>query len=122
MAAIGLSIGLVLALLLTRALSSALFGVMQIDTLTIALLTLALSFLALLAAYLEARHGQPLASESVRPLLDVEVAPETETTDGGRLHSRPDSTDESSEQIVGSTSHPWRASQVGNRSGAIDGR
>jgi len=55
MAAIGLSIGLVLALLLTRALSSALFGVMQIDTLTIALLTLALSFVAVLAAYIPAR-------------------------------------------------------------------
>jgi putative ABC transport system permease protein len=55
MAAIGLSIGLVLALLLTRALSSALFGVIQIDTLTIALLTLALSLVAALAAYIPAR-------------------------------------------------------------------
>ncbi len=52
MAAIGLSIGLVLALLLTRALSSALFGVIQIDTVTIALLTLALSLVAVLAAYI----------------------------------------------------------------------
>ena len=39
MATIGLSIGLVLALLLTRALSSALFGVMQIDIVTFAVLT-----------------------------------------------------------------------------------
>jgi predicted permease len=55
MAAIGLSIGLVLALLLTRALSSALFGVIQIDTVTIILLTLALSLVAVLAAYIPAR-------------------------------------------------------------------
>jgi putative ABC transport system permease protein len=55
MAAIGLSIGVVLALLLTRALSSALFGVIQIDTVTIALLTLALSLVAVVAAYIPAR-------------------------------------------------------------------
>src|SRR5215831_8831763 len=34
----------------------------------------------------------------------------------------PDSTDESSQQAVGSTENPWRAPQVGNRSGAIDCR
>ena len=39
MAAIGLGIGLVLAVLLTRALSSALFGVVRIDVLTISILT-----------------------------------------------------------------------------------
>ena len=55
MAAIGLSIGLVLALLLTRALSSALFGVVQIDTVTIAVLTLVLASVAALAAYIPAR-------------------------------------------------------------------
>jgi hypothetical protein len=43
-------------------------------------------------------------------------------TGGGRLDSRPDSPDESSEHVVGSTSNPWRAPQVGNPSGAIDGR
>jgi len=55
MAAIGLSIGLVLALLLTRALSSALLGVVQIDTITIGLLTLVLASVAAMAAYIPAR-------------------------------------------------------------------
>ncbi len=55
MAAIGLSIGLVLALLLTRALSSALFGVMQIDTVTIRFAHVSLAFVAALAAYIPAR-------------------------------------------------------------------
>jgi putative ABC transport system permease protein len=55
MAAIGLGIGLVLALLLTRALSSLLFGVVQIDIATFALLTLLLAFVAALAAYIPAR-------------------------------------------------------------------
>ncbi len=44
MAAIGLGIGLVLALLLTRALSSVLFGVVRIDIVTFALLTFAAGF------------------------------------------------------------------------------
>ena len=55
MAAIGLGIGLVLALLLTRALSSALFGVVQIDVVTFALLTSLLALVAALAAYIPAR-------------------------------------------------------------------
>ena len=54
-AAIGLSIGLALALLLTRALSSALFGVVQIDAMTITLLTLLLTSVAAVAAYIPAR-------------------------------------------------------------------
>jgi putative ABC transport system permease protein len=56
-AAIGLGIGLALAVLLTRAVSSALFGVVQFDTITIALLTLALASVAALAAYLPARRA-----------------------------------------------------------------
>ena len=46
MAAIGLGIGLVLAVLLTRALSSALFGVVRIDAVTISVLTLVLASVA----------------------------------------------------------------------------
>jgi putative ABC transport system permease protein len=53
-AAIGLGIGLALAVLLTRAVSSALFGVVQFDTITIALLTLALASVAAVAAYVPA--------------------------------------------------------------------
>jgi hypothetical protein len=55
MATVGLSIGFVLALLLTRALSSALFGVVQIDIVTFALLTSVLALVAALAAYIPAR-------------------------------------------------------------------
>jgi putative ABC transport system permease protein len=55
MAAIGLSVGLVLALVLTRALSSVLFGVVQIDIVTFALLTILLAWVAALAAYIPAR-------------------------------------------------------------------
>ena len=55
MATIGLSIGFVLALLLTRALSSALFGVVQIDIVTFAVLTSLLALVAALAAYIPAR-------------------------------------------------------------------
>ncbi len=55
MAAIGLGIGLVLALLLTRALSSLLFGVVQIDIVTFVLLTSLLALVAALAAYIPAR-------------------------------------------------------------------
>src|SRR4030095_4612531 len=40
----------------------------------------------------------------------------------GRCDPRPDSADEPSKQVVGSTSNPWRAPQVGNRSSAIDCR
>src|SRR4029434_1363454 len=78
--------------------------------------------LAALAPYPQARHGRPLAAERVRSLLDMEVAPETRTTVGDCLDPRPDSTDESSKQVVGSPSNPWRAPQVGNRSSAIDCR
>jgi len=56
-AAIGLGIGVALAVLLTRAVSSALFGVVQFDTITIGLLTLALASVAALAAYVPARRA-----------------------------------------------------------------
>ena len=56
-ATIGLSIGLVLAVLLTRAVSSALFGVVQFDVITISLLTLTLASVAMLAAYIPARRA-----------------------------------------------------------------
>jgi putative ABC transport system permease protein len=56
-AAIGLSIGLALALLLTRAVSSALFGVVQFDILTITLLTVSLASVAAAAAYVPARRA-----------------------------------------------------------------
>lgn len=55
MAAVGLGIGLVLAALLTRALSSALFGVVQTNVTTFALLTFLLATVAAMAAYLPAR-------------------------------------------------------------------
>jgi len=55
MATIGLGVGLILALLLTRALSSLLFGVVQIDIVTFTLLTSLLAFVAALAAYIPAR-------------------------------------------------------------------
>jgi putative ABC transport system permease protein len=55
MAAVGMVIGLALAALLTRALSSALFGVVQTDVATFALLTLLLSAVAATAAYMPAR-------------------------------------------------------------------
>jgi putative ABC transport system permease protein len=57
MASTGLVIGLLLALLLTRALSSALFGVVQIDVVTFALLTFTLALMAGLAAYIPARRA-----------------------------------------------------------------
>jgi putative ABC transport system permease protein len=54
-AMIGLAIGVALAFLLTRALSSALFGVVQIDIITFAMLTFLLASVAALAAYIPAR-------------------------------------------------------------------
>lgn len=54
MATTGLVIGLVLALLLARTVSSALFGVVQIDVATFALLTFVLASVAALAAYIPA--------------------------------------------------------------------
>ncbi len=56
-AAIGLSIGVALALLLTRAVSSALFGVVQFDVITITLLTFGLALVAAVAAYVPARRA-----------------------------------------------------------------
>jgi putative ABC transport system permease protein len=56
-AAIGLGIGLALAVLLTRAVSSALFGVVQFDPITIALVTLGLASVAAVAAYAPARRA-----------------------------------------------------------------
>jgi putative ABC transport system permease protein len=55
MAAVGIAIGLTLAALLARALSSALFGVVQIDVVTFAVLTFLLAAVAAIAAYLPAR-------------------------------------------------------------------
>jgi len=55
MAAVGIAIGLTLAALLTRALSSALFGVVQTDVVTFAVLTFLLAAVAAIAAYLPAR-------------------------------------------------------------------
>ena len=55
MAFAGLAIGICIALLLTHALSSALFGVIRIDAIVFALLTLVLASVAALAAYIPAR-------------------------------------------------------------------
>jgi len=55
MAVVGLAIGLALATLLTRALSSALFGVVQTDVATFTVLTFLLAAVAALAAYIPAR-------------------------------------------------------------------
>jgi putative ABC transport system permease protein len=55
MALAGLAIGICLALLLTHALSSLLFGVIQIDSSVFVLLTLMLALVAALAAYIPAR-------------------------------------------------------------------
>jgi ABC-type lipoprotein release transport system permease subunit len=46
---------LAFALLLARALSSALFGVVQVETAVLAMLTLLLASVAMLAAYIPAR-------------------------------------------------------------------
>jgi putative ABC transport system permease protein len=53
----GLAIGVPVALALTRALSSVLFGVVRIDTPVFALFTLLLALVAALAAYLPARRA-----------------------------------------------------------------
>jgi ABC-type antimicrobial peptide transport system permease subunit len=55
MAAIGLAIGIVLALLLTYALSSMLFGVIRMDALIFVMLTTLLAGVAAVAAYVPAR-------------------------------------------------------------------
>jgi putative ABC transport system permease protein len=55
MASAGLTIGICIALLLTHALSSMLFGVIRMDAIVFALLTLVLAGVAALAAYLPAR-------------------------------------------------------------------
>jgi putative ABC transport system permease protein len=57
MAAVGLSIGVGLALLLTRGVSSALFGVVRFDVITIAMLTLGLAMVTAVAAYIPARRA-----------------------------------------------------------------
>jgi putative ABC transport system permease protein len=54
---IGLAIGVPVALALTRALSSVLFGVVQIDAPVFALFTLLLALVAAVAAYLPARRA-----------------------------------------------------------------
>src|SRR5207247_2485433 len=55
LAAAGLAIGVTLALLMAHALSSVLFGVIRIDALVFASLTVALASVATLAAYIPAR-------------------------------------------------------------------
>jgi putative ABC transport system permease protein len=55
MAAAGLAAGICLSLVLTHALSSAVFGVLRMDTPTIALMTLVLALVAGIAAYIPAR-------------------------------------------------------------------
>ena len=55
MAAVGLTIGVVIALILTYVLSSMLFGVIRMDAIVFALLTLVLASIAALAAYIPAR-------------------------------------------------------------------
>ena len=55
--AVGLAIGVPLALALTRALSSLLFGVVRIDTPLFALFTLLLALVAAVAAYIPARRA-----------------------------------------------------------------
>lgn len=55
MAAVGLTIGVVVALILTDVLSSMLFGVIRMDAIVFAVLTVVLASVAALAAYLPAR-------------------------------------------------------------------
>jgi putative ABC transport system permease protein len=55
MATVGLAIGLAMSVLLTRALSSALFGVFRADPISFAVLTLLLAAVAAMAAYIPAR-------------------------------------------------------------------
>jgi putative ABC transport system permease protein len=57
LAIVGLAIGVPIALALTRALSSLLFGVVRIDTPVFALFTLLLALVAALAAYIPARRA-----------------------------------------------------------------
>ena len=57
LAAIGLAIGVPVALALTRAISSVLFGVVRIDTPVFALFTLLLALVAVTAAYIPARRA-----------------------------------------------------------------
>lgn len=59
-AAVGLVIGLTLAALLTRALSSALFGVVKVDLATFAAFTFLLAVVAALAAYMPARWAMTI--------------------------------------------------------------
>ena len=55
LAAIGLAVGVSVALLLSHMLSSMLFGVIRIDSVVFAFLTIMLAFVAALAAYIPAR-------------------------------------------------------------------
>lgn len=55
MAGAGLAVGFCLALLLAKALSSALLGVVQVDSTIFVMLTLLLATVAALAAYIPAR-------------------------------------------------------------------
>ena len=55
LAGIGLAIGVFVALLLSHALSSVMFGVIRIDTIIFVLLTFILAVVATLAAYIPAR-------------------------------------------------------------------
>jgi putative ABC transport system permease protein len=55
LAAVGLTIGVSVALLMAHALSSVLFGIIRIDGFVFALLTFTLALVAALAAYIPAR-------------------------------------------------------------------
>ena len=81
----------------------------------------ALAGLATLAAHLEAGHGRPLASEGVRPLLDVQVPPSSGKTACGLSHSRLDSTNVPSQHLVGSTPHSRGDTQAGHRGRPVNG-
>lgn len=57
LAAVGLAIGVSVALVMAHALSSVLFGIIRIDGFVFALLTITLAMVAALAAYIPARSA-----------------------------------------------------------------
>jgi len=81
----------------------------------------ALAGLAALDAHLAAGHGGPLASERVRPLLDLEVPPSSGKTACGLSDWRLDSTNVPSQLLVGSTPHSRGNTQAGNRGSPVNG-
>src|SRR2546421_1144285 len=68
--------------------------------------------LAALGVHREARHSYSLASQGVRSLLDLEVAPSCWKTGSGCRDSRPDPTPEPSQRFVGSAPHSRRTAQA----------